>query len=129
MIEEKYARLERIEDLVPLSLQIARFKLVAMRRKMMRRGEHTAVAAEDADLRARDPDPETAASRHEQLTLLEDGLKSLGDRCRELFRLKLEGNGFAEIQKRMKAATINTVYTWDLRCRKQLLERLKGLES
>ena len=53
-------------------------------------------------------------------------LGELGERCRELFRLKLEGYTFAEIQARLKVTTLNTLYTWDFRCRKQLLERLGG---
>jgi ABC-type multidrug transport system ATPase subunit len=44
----------------------------------------------------------------------------------ERMRLKLEGRSFAEIQAEMKAGSINTVYTWDFRCRKQLLELLGG---
>ena len=43
----------------------------------------------------------------------------LGERCRELFRLKLEGYTFPEIQKRLEVAALNTLYTWDFRCRKQ----------
>ena len=39
---------------------------------------------------------------------------------REIFRLKLLGRSFSEIQKEMGAASINTVYTWDARCRKHL---------
>ena len=50
----------------------------------------------------------------------------LFDRCRELFRLKLEGQTFPEIRDLLKVATLNTLYTWDFRCRKQLLERLGG---
>ncbi len=57
---------------------------------------------------------------------LESALADLGERCRELFRLKLEGYSFAEIQARLKVSTLNTLYTWDFRCRKQLLERLGG---
>jgi len=50
----------------------------------------------------------------------------MGERCRELFRLKLQGRTFAEIQQLLGAASLNTVYTWDHRCRKQLLEALGG---
>jgi RNA polymerase sigma-70 factor (ECF subfamily) len=41
-------------------------------------------------------------------------------------RLKLQGKTFPEIQKIMQAAAINTVYTWDHRCRKHLLELMGG---
>jgi RNA polymerase sigma-70 factor (ECF subfamily) len=50
----------------------------------------------------------------------------LGERCRELMRLKLQGKNFLEIQKAMGASSINTVYTWDFRCRKHLLELMGG---
>jgi RNA polymerase sigma-70 factor (ECF subfamily) len=53
-------------------------------------------------------------------------MAGMGDRCRELFAMKLEGMTFPEIQKRMGVKSINTIYTWDFRCRKQLLERLGG---
>ncbi len=50
----------------------------------------------------------------------------LGERCRDLFRLKLEGHRFPEIQKIMGQRSINTIYTWDLRFRKQLLDLMGG---
>ena len=50
----------------------------------------------------------------------------MGERCRELMRWKLEGYNFPEIQKRMNVSSLNTLYTWDFRCRKELLERLGG---
>jgi RNA polymerase sigma-70 factor (ECF subfamily) len=43
-----------------------------------------------------------------------------------LFRLKLEGKSFAEIQTILGARSINTIYTWDARCRKRLLELMGG---
>ena len=46
--------------------------------------------------------------------------------CRDLMRLKLQGRSFPEIQKIMGASAINTVYTWDHRCRKHLLELMGG---
>ena len=53
-------------------------------------------------------------------------MSGLGDRCRELMRLKLQGKAFPEIQKIMGVAAINTIYTWDHRCRKNLLEAMGG---
>ncbi len=53
-------------------------------------------------------------------------VSGMGDRCRELFRLKLEGKAFPEIQVLMKANSINTIYTWDARCRKDLLQKMGG---
>jgi len=51
---------------------------------------------------------------------------TLGERCREIFRLKLQGFNFPEIQKQMRADSLNTIYTWDHRCRKQLLSAMGG---
>ncbi|HWQ08519.1 MAG TPA: hypothetical protein VN436_05415, partial [Holophaga sp.] len=72
------------------------------------------------------PDPEEKAARKELLERLLAGISRMGERCRELFRHKLQGRSFAEIRERMGAESLNTVYTWDFRCRKQLLERLGG---
>lgn len=126
VLHVKYPGVAAIEELVPLSLQIARWKLAGARRKLVRRGEHNALPIDD--LQAADPkeDPESAAARRENLTRLTRAIRQLGDRCRHLMRLKLQGLGFAEIQQRMGAASLNTVYTWDFRCRQQLLEKLEG---
>lgn len=126
VIEQKYPRVEALEELVPLSLQIVRFKMAGARRKSLRRGEYTQVSVEDVPLPERSADPEALAERREREERLSAALAKLEGRCRELFRLKLDGMSFAEIQKELKAASINTVYTWDFRCRKQLLELLGG---
>jgi len=43
-----------------------------------------------------------------------------------MFRLKLEGHSFPEIMTILGERSINTIYTWDLRCRKQLLALMGG---
>ena len=126
VLHEKYSTLDRAEDLVPLALEIARFKMMGARRKSVRRGEHTQVSVDDLPLASDDPDPFQQTARREQLERLEAALAGLGERCRELFRLKLEGLTFPEIQKRLEVGSINTLYTWDFRCRQQLLERMGG---
>ena len=124
VLHEKYPALDRVEDLLPWSIEIARFKILAARRKTVRRGENTQVSVEDLPLAADDPDPLDQAVRRERLEHLETALKGLGDRCREIFRLKLQGLTFIDIQKQMKVSSINTLYTWDFRCRKELRQRL-----
>jgi len=126
VIEQKYARVEAIEELLPLSLQIVRFKMAATRRKSLRRGEYSQVSVEDVPLPSAGESPEAYAIRKEREERLAAAMSRLEGRCREMFRLKLEGMSFAEIQSELKAATINTIYTWDFRCRKQLLELLGG---
>ncbi len=126
LLHGKYGHLDRIEDLLPLAFQILRFKLAAHRRKAARRGEFDAVDVDRFPPPSDAPDPATVLERKELLAKLMGGIARMGDRCRELFRLKLRGHGFAEIQGLMGAASLNTVYTWDHRCRKQLLESLGG---
>ena len=124
VLHEKYPTLDRVEDLLPLSIEIARFKLLAARRKAFRRGEQAQISVDDLPLTARGPDPLEQTVRRERLELLESALKGLGDRCREIFRLKLQGLSFIDIQKQLKVGSLNTLYTWDFRCRKELRERL-----
>jgi RNA polymerase sigma-70 factor (ECF subfamily) len=124
VLHEKYSELDRIEDLLPLSLEIARLKIWAARRKSRRRGEDREIPVEDLSLAADEADPFEQAARAESVARLQAALAELGERCRELYRLKLEGYTFPEIQKRLKVSALNTLYTWDFRCRKQLLERL-----
>jgi RNA polymerase sigma-70 factor (ECF subfamily) len=124
VLHEKYAAVDRIEELLPLSLEIARFKIWGARRKTVRRGETTQVSVDDLPLASQEADPLEQTERRQRLDNLEAALLQLGERCRELFRLKLEGHSFPEIQKRLKVESLNTLYTWDFRCRKQLAEKL-----
>jgi RNA polymerase sigma-70 factor (ECF subfamily) len=126
VLEEKYSHVLALEELLPLAMQIARYKMMALHTKSRRRGEGNAVPVDEYPLADPAGDAEAILQRKERLDLLESALASLGDRCQQLFRLKLQGLKFPEIQQRMGAESINTVYTWDLRCRKQLIERMKG---
>ena len=126
LLHTKYGHLERAEDLVPLAFQILRFKLAAQRRKAVRRGEYDAVDVDAFPPPSDAPDPATVLERKELLARLMGGIARMGERCREMFRLKLQGRTFVEIQGLLGAASLNTVYTWDHRCRKQLLETLGG---
>jgi RNA polymerase sigma-70 factor (ECF subfamily) len=126
LLHEKYAHLESPEDLLPLSLQIVRYKMMSLRRKAVRHGEHTQVSIDDIPLVDLDSNPAGYAERKEMVERLAQAMSRLGERCRQLIRLKLQGKTFPEIQKIMGAGAINTVYTWDHRCRKHLLELMGG---
>ena len=126
LLHEKYAHLDKVEDLLPLSLQIVRFKIMSQRRKSVRRGEYSQVSISDIQLPDLDANPADFVERKQMLERLSKAMSGLGDRCRELLRLKLQGKTFPEIQKIMGAAAINTIYTWDHRCRKNLLEAMGG---
>jgi RNA polymerase sigma-70 factor (ECF subfamily) len=126
LLHEKYGHLDRLEDLLPLSLRIVRFKMMAYRRKAQRRGEYKQVPADEIQLVDNGVDPLRAAEQREMRERLIAAVSELGERCRRLFALKLDGKSFAEIQEILGASSINTVYTWDSRCRKDLLERMGG---
>lgn len=126
LLHEKYGHLDRLEDLLPLSLQIVRYKMMALRRKARRRGEYTQVPVDELHLADPAADPLALAEQREMRERLIAAISKMEERCRKLFALKLEGKTFAEIQARMGAASLNTVYTWDFRCRKQLLETMGG---
>ena len=125
VLHEKYSSVDRPEELVPLSIEIARFKIMGARRKLVRRGEHTQLSVADLPLASHDADPFQQAAKREQLEHLEAAMRALGARCRDLFRLKLQGLSFPEIQQRLNVDSLNTLYTWDFRCRKQLLDSMK----
>ncbi|HYO79889.1 MAG TPA: sigma-70 family RNA polymerase sigma factor [Bryobacteraceae bacterium] len=126
VLEAKYPNVTAIGELVPLALQILRFKMAALRRKQLRRGDAAAIPAEELQLADDRPGPEDWAAQQQMLDRLSASVRKLGERCRELLRLKLLGRSFAEIAEEMDAASVNTVYTWDLRCRKRLLELMGG---
>jgi RNA polymerase sigma-70 factor (ECF subfamily) len=126
LLHTKYGDVAELDDLLPLSLQITRFKVASYWRKVQRRGEDRQVSVEDLPLPDPGMNPAVHLEKKEMLERLTAALRRLGGRCRELFRLKLQGRSFAEIQRILGAGSINTVYTWDSRCRKQLLERLGG---
>ncbi|HTS51211.1 MAG TPA: sigma-70 family RNA polymerase sigma factor [Bryobacteraceae bacterium] len=126
LLHEKYGHLDRLEDLLPLSLKIVRYKVMAYRRKAHRRGEYTQVPVDEIQVAGDGVDPLSAAEQREMRERLVAAVARLGERCRKLFELKLEGKTFAEIQAELGAASLNTVYTWDFRCRKNLLDLMGG---
>lgn len=126
VLEEKYPHVDRLEELLPLSLQIVRFKMGSLRRKTARRGEYTSVSVDEVPLPDEAADPAQAFERNQMRERLRKALGELEERCREMFRMKLEGKSFEEIREALGVHSINTIYTWDFRCRKKLLEKLGG---
>lgn len=121
LLHEKYARVTELTELVPLAFQVLRFKLLDAHRKSLRRGEYHQESVDELPLANPGDDPATLLDQKQRVDRLVAAMAQLGDRCRDLFKWKLEGNSFPEIQKLMGQTSINTIYTWDLRCRKQLL--------
>ncbi|SLM48333.1 putative RNA polymerase sigma factor [Nitrospira japonica] len=126
VLHDKYARVTELTELVPLAFQILRFKMLDFHRKALRRGEYNQTSIDDLPLADPGDDPAVLLDRRRRVDRLLGAIDRLGERCRELFRLKLEGASFPDIQRLMGQRSINTIYTWDLRCRKQLLQLMGG---
>jgi len=126
VLHEKYPNVEELTELVPLAFQVLRFKMLDAHRKSLRRGEYNQESVDDLPLADPGDDPATQLDQKQRVDRLLASMAQLGERCRELFRWKLEGKSFPEIQKIMGQTSINTIYTWDLRCRKQLLSLMGG---
>lgn len=126
LLHEKYGHVDRLEELLPLSLQITRYKILDFRRKAFRRGEYNLVPIEEVQVPDPNGNPGAEVERKQMLDRLSKAMAALGPRCRQLFRWKLQGKSFAEIQALFEVRSINTVYTWDFRCRKELLEKMGG---
>ena len=121
LLHEKYARVTELTELVPLAFQVLRFKILDAHRKSLRRGEYNQESVDELPLANPGDDPATLLDQKQRVDRLLAAVAQLGDRCRDLLTLKLEGHSFPEIQTRMGQHSINTIYTWDLRCRKELL--------
>lgn len=126
VLHEKYPRVADLTGLVPLAFQILRFKMLDVHRKSLRRGEYNQESVDDLPLADSGDDPATQLDQKQRVDRLLAAIGQLGERCRELFKWKLEGKSFPEIQKIMGQTSINTIHTWDLRCRKQLLTLMGG---
>jgi RNA polymerase sigma-70 factor, ECF subfamily len=126
VLHDKYARVTELTELVPLAFQILRFKMLDAHRKSFRRGEYNQESVDELPLADPGDDPAQQLERKQTVERLVQAMDQLGARCRELFTWKLEGKSFPEIQKLMDQNSVNTIYTWDLRCRKQLLSLMGG---
>lgn len=126
VLHDKYAHVTELSELVPLAFQVLRFKMLDAHRKALRRGEYNQESVDDLPLADPGDDPSTQLDRKQRVDRLLNAITRLGERCRELFRYKLEGKSFPEIQRLMGQNSVNTIYTWDLRCRKELLSLMGG---
>lgn len=127
VLHEKYPHVTELTELVPLSFQILRYKMLDRHRKTLRHGEYNLESVDNHMLVDPGDDPAMQAEQKERVTQLIASIQQLGERCQKLFRLKLEGHTFPEIQQILGERSINTIYTWDSRCRKQLLILMGGV--
>ncbi|MBK9308172.1 MAG: sigma-70 family RNA polymerase sigma factor [Nitrospira sp.] len=126
VLHEKYSQVTELVELVPLAFQVLRYKMLDAHRKALRRGEYNQESVEDLPLTDTRDDPATQLDQKQRVDRLLVAMTRLGERCRKLFTWKLEGKSFPEIQQLMRQTSINTIYTWDLRCRRELLTLMGG---
>lgn len=126
VLHEKYSQVTELVELVPLSFQVLRYKMLDAHRKALRRGEYNQESVEDLPLADAGDNPMVQLDQQQRVDRLLTAMTQLGERCRELFKWKLEGKSFPEIQRLMRQTSINTIYTWDLRCRRELLTLMGG---
>src|SRR6202034_2319496 len=84
LLHEKYGDLDRLEDLLPLSLRIVRFKMQAHRRKARRHGEFTQVAPDEIQMSDGRIDALTAMEQRKARERLMAAISGMGERCRKL---------------------------------------------
>jgi RNA polymerase sigma-70 factor (ECF subfamily) len=126
VLHDKYPTVRELTELVPLAFQVLRYKMLDAHRKALRHGDYNQESVEELPLADTGDDPVTQLDQQQRVDRLLAAIAQLGERCRELFRWKLDGKSFPEIQELMNQTSINTIYTWDLRCRKQLLASMGG---
>lgn len=126
VLHQKYGRVAELTELVPLAFQILRFKMLDAHRKSLRRGDYHHASLDDLPPADPGADPAMQFDQKQRVERLLAAVAQLEERCRKLFAWKLEGHSFPEIQRLMGQTSINTIYTWDLRCRKQLLSLMGG---
>jgi RNA polymerase sigma factor (sigma-70 family) len=123
----KYADVKDPADLLRLAYDIL-FKLrIGWYRRRIRRGEDTAESVDDVPLADRADDPETALLRKEFAERVGKAIRSLGEPCRTILRLKLEGQDTDYIMKAIRAGTKNALFIRLKRCRDLLDEKLGGI--
>ena len=99
VLHEKYVHVTGLTELVPLAFQIIRFKMLDAHRKSLRRGEYNQESVDDLPLADPGDDPATQLDQRQRVARLLAAMAQLGDRCRELFKWKLEGKSFPRDSK------------------------------
>jgi len=112
-----YKHLDKPSDLVPLSVRIAKYKMLEFRRRKMRGGSQLPDYWDDSDDRAVSAEQDLIhQSRLEQLRA---ALKEMGSPCLEMLRMMLQGAGSEVIQQAFDL-TANAFHVRMYRCRQQL---------
>ena len=121
LIETRYSHLDQTRDLIPLAIRIMNFKIKSLRRGVNRQ-RLSDTRIEETPLSDSAPDPAQQVESSEFQARIMDSLEKLGNRCRRIFLLKLEGHRLLEIRELIGADTMQQLYLWDFRCRARMRE-------
>ena len=84
VLHEKYPHVTELTELVPLSFQILRYKMLDRHRKSLRHGEYNQESVDEQPLVDPGDDPAMQAEQKERVTQLIEALQQLGERCQNL---------------------------------------------
>jgi RNA polymerase sigma-70 factor (ECF subfamily) len=128
---EKYAHVRDLPSMMKIAIGIARNKMFEQFRQDKREiqfpentGDHANTFEEAV------PDPAAILpelERRQVVDLILGAMLRLGEKCRNVLRLKLiENKSSATIKEILGVNSINTVYTWERRCLQQLIDIAGG---
>jgi RNA polymerase sigma-70 factor, ECF subfamily len=131
VLMEKYPHIRDLTTMMKIAIVVARNKMFEQFRQDKRemqfpddRGDHANKFEEAV------PDPADFLREMERRQVVDrilGAMVRLGERCRDVLRLKLiESKGSASIKEILGVNSINTVYTWERRCLQQLIDIAGG---
>ena len=106
-----------------MAIRTMSFKLKSFRRGVVRQ-RLSDKPADEMPIADNRPDASGEFESKEFKKRFEAALEKLGDRCRRLLLLKLEGHRLTAIREMLGAGSMQQLYTWDFRCREDLRELL-----
>lgn len=118
LLVQKYSGVRDLTEMIQISVGIARNKIFERFRLSHRETELPENAPGKNDIH-------DEVERRQVMNRVVLAIMRLGERCRNVLKLKLlEEQDSLAIQQILNAKSINTVYTWEHRCFKQLIQLL-----
>lgn len=125
-LTRKYSHLDDLDDLVPVAVQILKFKSWGDIRRRYRRKEDQNLQVEDVLLEYQGPSPEQWLLKRELRGLLPRAVRQLSQACQELIGLQLEDKSLKEIIDHFQVPS-GTIYARSSRCRDALRKEIQDL--
>ena len=117
--QPRYADIDELEDLVPLSSKILYYKIRNEYRKRIRRREDQQMPVEEQYLPNPGTDPERQAMSFERRRQIARAVGRLKPKCKQLLKLQLEHSSLKKVSQLLKVPE-GTIYSRWSRCRKAL---------